>query len=210
MVRTSAASSCTSTETAPTRKLVGKRRSNAQRDPGSDGDRHQQRRKPAAPRAPRRASLQGKRVGLLINTKRNARPFLEEVGRLLHERYDVTLTKRTKINFAVPEPEDVIKELAPKSDVIITGVGDCGSCSAAAAADGVVLEAAGVPVAVIVTDSFRATADAMAALRGAPGYKYAITAHPVAVLDRGPGQGARRAGARRRGGPADEQGNADE
>jgi len=138
--------------------------------------------KPAAVRAPRLASLQGKRVGLLINTKMNARPFLEEVGRLLQERYDVTLTVRVKVNFAVPEPEDVIKELAAESDAIITGVGDCGSCSAAAAADGVVFEAAGVPVAAIITDSFIPTADAMAALRGAPGYKYATTAHPVAVL----------------------------
>ena len=138
--------------------------------------------KPAAPRAPRLESLRGKRVGLLINTKMNARPFLEEVGRLLQERYDVTLTERVKVNFAVPEPEDVIKELAAEADAIITGVGDCGSCSAAAAADGVVFEAAGVPVAAIITDSFIPTADAMAALRGAPGYKYATTAHPVAVL----------------------------
>ena len=137
---------------------------------------------PAAPRAPRLASLQGKRVGLLINTKQNARPFLEEVGRLLADRYDVTLTQRTKLNFALPEPENVIKELAAEADVIITGVGDCGSCSAAAAADGVVLEAAGVPVAAIITDSFIPTADAMAALRGAPGYQYVTTAHPVAVL----------------------------
>jgi hypothetical protein len=136
----------------------------------------------AAPRAPRPGSLRGKRVGLLINTKQNARPFLEELGRLLRERYDVTLTERTKINFAVPEPDEVIKEMAASSDVIVTGVGDCGSCSAAAAADGVVFEAAGLPAAVIVTDSFRATADAMAELRGAPGYRYATTAHPVAVL----------------------------
>ena len=138
--------------------------------------------KPAVPRAPRVKSLQGKRVGLLINTKQNARPFLEELGRLLEEKYDVTLTQRTKVNFAVPEPEDVIKELVADNDVVITGVGDCGSCSAAAAADGVVLEAAGLPVAAIITDSFIPTADAMAALRGAPGYKYATTAHPVAVL----------------------------
>jgi hypothetical protein len=136
----------------------------------------------AAPRAARPASLRGKRVGLLINTKQNARPFLEELGRLLREKYDVTLTERTKINFAVPEPDEVIKEMAAGSDVIVTGVGDCGSCSAAAAADGVVFEAAGLPAAVIVTDSFRATADAMAELRGAPGYRYATTAHPVAVL----------------------------
>ena len=138
--------------------------------------------KPAAAMAPRPASLRGKRVGLLINTKQNARPFLEEVGRLLRDRYGVTLTERTKVNFAVPEPEDVIKDLAAEADVIITGVGDCGSCSAAAAADGVVFEAAGLPAAVIVTDSFRATADAMAQLRGAPGYRYATTGHPVAVL----------------------------
>jgi hypothetical protein len=138
--------------------------------------------KPAAPRAPRPASLDGARVGLLINTKQNARPFLEEVGRLLTERYGVSVTTRTKLNFAVPEPDEVIKELAAEADVVITGVGDCGSCSAAAAADGVVLEAAGLPVAVIITDSFRVTADAMAELRGAPGYKYATTAHPVAVL----------------------------
>jgi hypothetical protein len=138
--------------------------------------------KAAAPRAPRPASLKGARVGLLINTKQNARPFLEEVGRLLAERYGVTLTERTKVNFAVPEPEDVIKDLAAASDVIVTGVGDCGSCSAAAAADGVVFEAAGVPVAAIITESFRATASAMAELRGAPDYKYATTAHPVAVL----------------------------
>jgi hypothetical protein len=138
---------------------------------------------PTAPRAPRPASLGGKRVGLLINTKLNARPFLEEVGRLLSQQYGVTVTKRTKQNFAVPETGDVIKELAATADVVVTGVGDCGSCSAAAAADGVLLEAAGVPAAVIVTDSFRATTDAMAALRGAPGYRYATTAHPVAVLE---------------------------
>jgi hypothetical protein len=139
--------------------------------------------RPAAARARRRPTLAGARVGLLINTKQNARPFLLEVGRLLQEEYGVaSVTQRTKLNFAVPEPEDVIKELAAEADVVVTGVGDCGSCSAAAAADGVVLEAAGLPAAVIVTDSFRATASKMAELRGAPGYQYATTAHPVAVL----------------------------
>jgi len=139
--------------------------------------------KAAAPRAPRPASLKGARVGLLINTKQNAAPFLHEVGRLLVENYGVaSLTERTKLNFAMPEADDVIKEMAAQSDVIVTGVGDCGSCSAAAAADGVVFEAAGIPAAVIVTESFRATTEAMAELRGAPGFRYATTQHPVAVL----------------------------
>ncbi len=139
--------------------------------------------KPAAPRAKRPATLKGARVGLLINTKQNAAPFLHEVGRLLVENYGVaSLTERTKKNFAMPEADEVIKEMAEEADVIVTGVGDCGSCSAAAAADGVVFEAAGVPTAVIVTESFRATTEAMAELRGAPGFPYATTAHPVAVL----------------------------
>jgi hypothetical protein len=139
--------------------------------------------KAAAPRAARPSSLKGARVGLLINTKQNAAPFLHEVGRLLVENYGVaSLTERTKKNFAMPEADEVIKEMAAAADVIVTGVGDCGSCSAAAAADGVVFEAAGVPTAVIVTESFRATTEAMAELRGAPGFPYATTAHPVAVL----------------------------
>lgn len=140
--------------------------------------------KSAAPRAPRPASLKGVRVGLLINTKQNAAPFLHEVGRLLVENYGVaSVTHRTKVNFAMPEADEVIKEMAAEADVIVTGVGDCGSCSAAAAADGVVFEAAGLPAAVIVTESFRATTEAMAELRGAPGFPYATTQHPVAVLE---------------------------
>jgi len=139
--------------------------------------------KPAAPRAQRPADLRGARVGLLINTKQNAAPFLHEVGRLLVENHGAaSVTYRTKLNFAVPESDDVIKEMAAQADVIVTGVGDCGSCSAAAAADGVVFEAAGIPAAVIVTTSFRATTEAMAELRGAPGFPYATTQHPVAVL----------------------------
>ena len=38
--------------------------------------------KTKAPRAPRRQDLHGATVGLLVNTKQNAAPFLDEVGRL--------------------------------------------------------------------------------------------------------------------------------
>jgi hypothetical protein len=63
-------------------------------------------------------------------------------------------------------------------------VGDCGSCSASAVADGLQLEAAGIPAAVICSDAFRVSADAMASLQGTPGYEYVTTAHPVASLSR--------------------------
>jgi hypothetical protein len=139
--------------------------------------------KPQAPRARRPASLSGATVGLLVNTKQNAAPFLDELGRLLTERHGaVGLMARTKVNFAQPAPDELVKEMTAACDVIITGIGDCGSCSASAVADGIAFEAAGLPAAAICSDAFGITADAMAELRGAPGYRYATTPHPVAVL----------------------------
>ena len=148
--------------------------------------------RPRPARAPRRQNLRGATVGLLVNTKQNAAPFLDEVGRLLVAEHGAAGTlARTKINFAAPAPEELIKELTASCDVIITGIGDCGSCSASAVADGIAFEAAGLPAAAICSDAFRVTADAMAELRGAPGYRYATTPHPVAVLT--PGQVKQRA-----------------
>jgi hypothetical protein len=136
-----------------------------------------------APRAPRRQDIKDATVGLLVNTKQNAAPFLDEVGRLLTERHGARkVITRTKVNFAQPESQDTIKDMAAACDVIVTGIGDCGSCSASAVADGIAFEAAGLPAAVICSDAFTVTADAMAELRGAPGYRYATTPHPVAVL----------------------------
>jgi hypothetical protein len=136
-----------------------------------------------APRAPRRKDLGNATVGLLVNTKQNAAPFLDEVGRLLTERHGARkVITRTKVNFAQPEPGDTVKDMAAACDVIVTGIGDCGSCSASAVADGIAFEAAGLPAAVICSDAFTVTADAMAELRGAKGYRYATTPHPVAVL----------------------------
>ncbi len=138
---------------------------------------------PRPPRARRRKDLTGATVGLLVNTKQNAAPFLDEVGRLLVSQYGAKGTvARTKVNFAAPAPEELVKEMAASCDVIITGIGDCGSCSASAVADGIVFETAGLPAAAICSDAFKVTADAMADLRGARGYRYATTPHPVAVL----------------------------
>jgi hypothetical protein len=136
-----------------------------------------------APRAARRPDLTGARVGLLENTKQNAGLLLDELGRLLVAEHGAAVVlRRTKQAFALPVSDDLVAEFAGSCDVVVTGVGDCGSCSASAVADGVLFEAAGLPAAVICSDAFVATADAMAEMRGAPGYRYATTAHPVAIL----------------------------
>ena len=53
--------------------------------------------------------------------------LLAEVGRLLREEYGAaSVTARTKLAFAQPVPEDMLKELVSDCDVVVTGVGDCG------------------------------------------------------------------------------------
>ncbi|TNC18849.1 UGSC family (seleno)protein [Amycolatopsis alkalitolerans] len=136
-----------------------------------------------AVRTRERARLEGATVGLLSNTKQNAALFLDELGKLLVDRYGVAAVKpMVKKTFALPVPDDQLAELKESCDAVITGVGDCGSCSASAVADGVAFERNGVPAAVICSDAFVVTADAMAELRDAKGYHYAKTAHPVAIL----------------------------
>jgi hypothetical protein len=135
--------------------------------------------------AERPADLSGLRLGLLANTKRNAGDFVEEVAALLESGYGVrTVLARTKPSIVNPAPPEMLEELRAECDIVVVGVGDCGSCSASAVADGLQLEEAGIPAVVIVSDAFRVSADAMAALQGTPGYQYVTTPHPVASLSR--------------------------
>ena len=133
--------------------------------------------------AARKSDLTGSRVGLLANVKRNAEQFLDEVGALLRTEYGAAqVVRRKKLSITDPVPPDMLADLVARCDVVVVGVGDCGSCSASAVADGLALEAAGVPAVVVCSDAFSVTADAMAALQGSPGYHYVVTPHPVAPL----------------------------
>ncbi|HUJ35173.1 MAG TPA: UGSC family (seleno)protein [Solirubrobacteraceae bacterium] len=133
--------------------------------------------------APRRGDLSGVTVGLLENGKQNASLFLQEVADILRERYGAGEARmRRKENFAAPAPPELIDALSAEADLMVIGVGDCGSCSASAVVDGVLFERHGTPSAVICSDAFKATADAMADVQGAPGYGYVTTPHPVAGL----------------------------
>jgi hypothetical protein len=133
--------------------------------------------------AARPASLSGLRLGLLANTKHNAEQFLDEVGRLLAEQHGVTtVVARKKPDITNTAPEPILDDLRDGCDLVVVGVGDCGSCSASAVADGIILERSGIPAVVVCTDAFRASADAMAGLRGAPGYQYLTIPHPMANL----------------------------
>lgn len=134
--------------------------------------------------APRPTTLRGLTIGLLDNTKPNAAVLLQQIADHLRQRHGAGPARTyAKGYFGTPMTDDTLKQLTDECDLVITAVGDCGSCSAATVADGIMLERAGLPAVAIVSDSFLVSGRAMAQLQGFPGYHFVAVTHPIASLD---------------------------
>ena len=75
--------------------------------------------------APRPADLQGKRLGLLDNSKANSDVVLHTIAQLLDEEFhfaDIFYAK--KHSASLPPYPEVLADLHRHADLIITGVGD--------------------------------------------------------------------------------------
>ena len=73
----------------------------------------------------RPASLEGKRVGLIDNTKFNSERLLEKIGAILKADYGVAETRMfRKHNASVPAHEEIIVELRKGFHAMVAGVGD--------------------------------------------------------------------------------------
>jgi hypothetical protein len=139
---------------------------------------------PTAKVAPRIPSLHGARAAVLDNGKRNGDLFLAEVARLLTEQYGLAaVTTARKPDLSKPAGAELLDELLGQADVFITGIGDCGSCSACSVIDAIAADGLGVPAAAVCTDQFQIGGEAVARMRGLPGYRFAVVPHPVGLLD---------------------------
>ena len=75
--------------------------------------------------APRPAALQGKRVGLVENTKFNSERLLLKVGEILKAEYGAAETRLWhKRNASVPAHDEIVEELRRSCDVMVAGIGD--------------------------------------------------------------------------------------
>jgi len=78
-----------------------------------------------AARAPKLASLQGARIGILENGKLNAPEMLNEVAALFVQRHGCTVRKlASKRNASAPAPSNTLTDVAQEVDFVITGLGD--------------------------------------------------------------------------------------
>jgi hypothetical protein len=75
--------------------------------------------------APRLSGLQGKRVGLLDNSKSKAGKMLDVVAAILSAWYGFTdIVRHRKPSASKPAAPEAIDELAATCDLVIVGVGD--------------------------------------------------------------------------------------
>jgi hypothetical protein len=133
--------------------------------------------------SPRPVSLRGLTIGLLDNTKPNSTMLLEEIASQLRQHYGAGEARLyTKDYFGTPVSASLLEQIADECDVVITAVGDCGSCSAATVADGIMFERAGIPTVSITSDSFLMSGRAMAQVQGFPGFDFYAVRHPMASL----------------------------
>jgi len=75
--------------------------------------------------APRPDSLQGKRIGLVENTKFNSDRLLLKIGDILKAEYGAAEVRLWhKRNASVPAHQEIINELRQSCDVMVAGIGD--------------------------------------------------------------------------------------
>lgn len=75
--------------------------------------------------APRPEDLNGKVVGLLSNSKRNAATLLDSVYALLQDTYEFGgVVRLNKGDASRPAPKHIMDELLEKCDLVITATGD--------------------------------------------------------------------------------------
>ena len=75
----------------------------------------------AIPLAPRPASLDGLRPGILENRKANAKLLLERLVEGLRERHELGPTALRSKNASAPAPSSVLEAFANEADFVLVG-----------------------------------------------------------------------------------------
>ena len=135
--------------------------------------------------AQRPLSTTALRILLVDNGKPKARELLTGLAEAMSSRVTVTsVVHHRKASASVVLAAEEARDLAAQHDVAITGLGDCGGCSAGSLQDALALERAGLPATVLITEPFQGlVADLAARLGDLPGYRAVVLPHPVSSKD---------------------------
>jgi len=135
------------------------------------------------PLAPRPAVLSGLRLGILDNSKWNANKLLRASLAGLAARHGFAGTNYyVKHSFSKDAAPELIGRIAAENDIVLTAIGDCGSCCSCCVRDGIALERLGVAAAVIITTEFLRETQLTRAALGMPGLAPVVVDHPISSI----------------------------
>lgn len=134
---------------------------------------------PIAPRVP---SLKGLRLGILDNSKWNANKLLRGAQAALGDIGLAGVNYYVKHNFSKDAAPELLEQIARENDIVLTAIGDCGSCCSCCVRDAVALERMGLPSAAIITTEFEHETVLTRQAIGMPGLKPVVIDHPVSSI----------------------------
>lgn len=128
--------------------------------------------------------LDGATVGIMFNSKQNAREMLTAVADLLRDRYEIkAVVGPVRTQGPMLPTDEQVDEMAAACDVALVGLGDCSSCSALSTHMAIDFQRRGVPAVMIGTKPFVKSIKAMGARQGYPDFAGALVEHPLSSLD---------------------------
>jgi hypothetical protein len=135
------------------------------------------------PCAPRKAELVGLRLGLLDNSKWNANKLLRGASAALSANIKfAAINYYVKHSFSKDAAPELIEQIAQENDIVLTAIGDCGSCCSCCIRDSVALEKLGIPTAAIITTEFVNETELTLRALGMPELAPVVIDHPVSSI----------------------------
>jgi hypothetical protein len=135
------------------------------------------------PVSERKKSLSGLRLGILDNSKWNANKLLRGAAAALGEDIDfAAVNYYVKHSFSKDATPELIEQIAKENDVVLTAIGDCGSCCSACIRDSIALEKLGIPSAPIITTEFARETELTRQAVGMKSLEPVVITHPVSSI----------------------------
>jgi hypothetical protein len=133
--------------------------------------------------APRKPKLEGLRLGVLDNSKWNANKLLRGASTALGKDIKLAAVNYyVKESFSKDAAPELIAEIARHNDIVLTAIGDCGSCCSCCIRDAVALEKLGAPSAAIITTEFVRETQLTRQALGMPDLEPLVIDHPVSSI----------------------------
>jgi hypothetical protein len=136
--------------------------------------------KPVSARVP---ALAGLKLGILDNSKWNANKILRgSVAALAATTEFAAVNYYVKHSFSKDAAPELIERIAAENDIVLTAIGDCGSCCSCCLRDAIALERLGIPSACIITTEFQRETELTLAALGMNALRVVVIDHPVSSI----------------------------